>query len=291
MEKHLLLTVSDKISSLQAVHFTTHFFSNKSNLKITLLYIAPDPKAGLGRSPQGQEVLEAQQLKSAYQKKGHAALQKADSILQHSGHPVENILTKFKFRSFSTVKDIIQEAEVGLYDAIVLGRRGISRLEEFFEDSISMQMFEENVSIPFWICREPDLERKNVLLCIDGSESSYRIADHVGFLLQTEPQNITLFHVQTEDSGPKEKIMSQALQALEENNFPAARVEQKTIAASVSNITQTILDEAQKGKYAVVAVGYSGTHREKGIFKRFQLGSVTQKLCYDLRGSVLWVSK
>lgn len=291
MDKQLLLTISDQANALQAVHFSNHFFKNKADLKITLLYIATNPQAGFSTSLQGQEVIEAQQLKSAYQKKGHEALQKADSLLENFGHPIENILTKFRFRSFSTVKDIIQEAEVGLYDAIVLGRRGISRFEEFLGDSVSKQMLEENVSVPFWICREPDLDRKNVLLCLDGSESSYRVVDHVGFILQGEPHQITLFHIQTQDSPFQENIMHRAKQILEENNFPASQIEQQSVSVSASNITQTILEKAQKGEYAVVAVGYSGAHKEKGFFKRLQLGSVTQKLFYNLRGSVLWVSK
>ena len=49
---------------------------------------------------------------------------------------------------------------------------------------------------PFWTCRKPDLERKNVLLCVDGSEPALRMADHVGFILaQERTQEVTLFVV------------------------------------------------------------------------------------------------
>lgn len=57
----------------------------------------------------------------------------ARKMLFDCGFPSQNINTKFVFRQFGTVKDIIREAKSGRYDAVVLGRRGYILLNRQFQ--------------------------------------------------------------------------------------------------------------------------------------------------------------
>ncbi|MFO8031746.1 MAG: universal stress protein [Desulfohalobiaceae bacterium] len=280
MQKHLLLTISDDPSFMYGLRFVTSFFQDKENIKLTLIYVAPAQGKDSGftsRNPTEQEC-EIQE---------HTALKNAGQKLANSGFLVENTMCMYRKKSVSTARDIIREAEKGQYDAIVLGRRGTTRLEELLGTSVSMEILEKSRSTPIWICRQPESERENVLLCLDGSESSLRMADHVGFMLQEEKHMVTMFYVQNKGTKPAEEVMSQAQDMLVENSMDPARITEKSVTAG--NTEKAILEEIEKGSYAAVAVGYSGTKNE-GLFSQFKIGSVSKKLCYELQKASLWIS-
>ncbi|NTW35137.1 MAG: hypothetical protein HGB17_03235 [Syntrophobacteraceae bacterium] len=50
------------------------------------------------------------------------------------------------------------------------------------------------------------------------------------------------------------------------------------------------MDELNKGRYAVVAVGRGGSE-SRGILDKWLMGSVSIKLMESLEKAVLWVSK
>ncbi|ACV68576.1 universal stress protein [Desulfohalobium retbaense] len=292
MEKHLLLTVSDDASSHSAVQFVGQFFSHKGVVKITLMYVAPNPEDILGTSgktPTGEKRTEVTRQSAQYQKKGRAALERAWEKLLAAGIPPSNISTIFRFRSFNTtVKDIGQEGEKGLYDAILLGRRGISRFEEMLSDSISKQILEETLTVPIWINREIGLERFGVLLCVDGSNPSLRMADHVGFMLAEEVHPITLCHVQTKGGPDPASVFRSAQSMLEENGVDAKRIQTQVLTGS--DPASAIVQETDAKRYAAVAVGSSG-EEHRGLMGRFFMGSVSRSLCSQITGASLWVCK
>jgi len=75
------------------------------------------------------------------------------------------------------------------YDAIVLGTRGLSMLEEIFEDSTSRSLFNETFTFPLWLCRSSNPSRKNILFYADGSAASFQMADHIGFIAGFEKKH------------------------------------------------------------------------------------------------------
>ena len=273
MHKHILLTISDDPSSLYGVKFVNEFFKNKDAVRFTLFFIAP-------RSGRDAEF----ELDQHVEESCDLALETARQRLMMGGFWEENILCKIKKRSMSKVKDIIHEANRGLYDALILGRRGISRLEELINDSVSMRVLEEERKAPIWICRQPDEGRRNVLLCVDGSEPALRIADHVGFMLKNEDSHaITLFHVSPQ-GGKGEEILDRAREELIKNGIASERI--GTQYAAGTNPDKAITQEATAGKYAVVAAGYAEKPKE-GLFR---LGSTSKKLVYNLQGAALWLT-
>lgn len=268
MQKHLLLTVGDDPSALYGVRFVNAFFKNKDQIKFTVLYIAP----------RGQK-----DSKSADSEACDLALEKAMNSLISSGFLQEQIFCKIKERMLSAAKDIIKEGNKGHYDALVLGRRGIGRLEELISDSVSIRVLEEKRKSPIWVCRNIDSNRKNVLVCVDGSQESLRMVDHVGFFLSDqEDQNLTLLHIKQE-SLDTDTLFGQAMENLKEHGIDESRVKPKVVESS--NIASTIESEANAGKFSAIAVGYTG----KGKRGVFTIGSVSTKLCYEVSGSALWI--
>jgi nucleotide-binding universal stress UspA family protein len=69
-----------------------------------------------------------------------AAMHKAKAVLMSAGFTEKNIEIKVENKKLGVARDILAEAEKG-YDMIVMGRRGISGLKEFFLGSISQKVF------------------------------------------------------------------------------------------------------------------------------------------------------
>ncbi|MFH1998277.1 MAG: universal stress protein [Planctomycetota bacterium] len=286
MERHLLLTVSEQQSAFCGVRFLGSFFANKQDLRITLFYTAPKP-AAVWKDEQSRDTEEhAKQQAHRIEARGREAIEAARVMLCRLGFPEEKIESKLTFRKHSKVKDIIHEGTAGRYDAVVLGRRGLSWLEEVFSESVSKELLGTRVNFPLWFCRKPKESCRDVLVCLDGSESAFRMADHVGFMLAPEPDHlIRLLVVRSgrlsSDPDP-DTIFATARSHLIENGFPAEKVATKVV--DDSNAARAILKELESVSYGTVAVGRGDPDR--GFF----MGSVCEKLFREVEQTAMWIS-
>ncbi|MEF8824141.1 MAG: universal stress protein [Desulfohalobiaceae bacterium] len=281
MHKHLLVTVSDSPSSIDGARFVSSFFQDKSRIKLTLVHVVPAKGQDSGYGEREPTERECKLLENE-------ALRNAGRFLEQSGFSAENTLCQYRIKAMSTAKDILREAERGKYDAVVLGRRGTTRLEEMLGGSVSTQVLEKERSAPIWICRRIETGRTGVLLCLDGSESSLVMADHVGFMLEgSEEHGVTLFHVPDKTSDASGEIFSRAREALEKNGIDTSRIAERS--GSGRNVAKAIQKEAEEGSYAAVAVGYSGSGKQ-GLSQQSGMGSVSKKLFSDLKGHSLWIN-
>lgn len=287
MDKHILLTISDDASSLQAVRFAAGYFSNTEHLHLTLLYIAPNPKSGLPESEIVYNYDTLNQRTALATEQAQAALDKAKELLLLKNFPAAHIHKKITFRQLGTASDIIQESISGMYDGVALGRRGLSRLEEFIRGSVSKQLFSTPMEIPLWICRRQEQVNPHLLLCVDSSPSSLRCADHVGFMLRDEIRHhITMLHVAAHGTGAStDRIMKETRQMLEENGVAPERIKAKVLESQ--SVAETILNEARQGAYGVVAAGRKTP--EKGE-PSAMTGTVSTVLLKSLDFTTLWIS-
>jgi nucleotide-binding universal stress UspA family protein len=288
MEKHLLLTVSEQKSALHGARFLAGFFGDKDVVKLTLFYTIPRPAAVWTGEKTQQKVVEQEDMARKGEAKAKKALQEAKSEVIKLGFSGEQVQTRLQMRQFSKVKDILEEGERGLYDAIILGKRGLNWFEEAFDGSVTKELLESRHNCPIWICRRPDPERKGVLLCMDGSEGSYRMADHVGFVLGTEqrhPVKILVIKGRALQDTP-EAIIAKGRELLAKSKVPNVRVTASAIDAS--SPARAILREAEEGGYAVVAAARG--EQEKSLMDKVFLGSVTMTLFREIENAALWVS-
>ncbi|MBW1783579.1 MAG: universal stress protein [Deltaproteobacteria bacterium] len=251
-------------------------------MKITLFYLTPKPPDVF----ESDHETELQAKK--WEAKGRQSLQAARTELVKTGFTEEQIVSKLRARRVSKVLDIVQEGADGRYDAVVLGRRGLSWLEQAFDESVTKGLLEQTVDFPLWICRKPDLERKNVLACVDGSKASHRMVDHIGFILENnEKHTVTLVTVakmgKIADKSPDD-ILSETGEVLRASGISADRIHTKVIAEA--NPSKAILKEARG--FAAVAVGRTGTG--KGLLKKVFVGSVSDTLFHELEGASLWLA-
>jgi nucleotide-binding universal stress UspA family protein len=287
VKKHILLTISDDASALHAVRFAAGYFSHTEDLHLVLLYIAPNPKSGLPESEILYSYDTLSQRTALATEQAQTALAKAKDLLLLKNFPASRIHKKITFRQLGTAGDIIQESISGMYDAVALGRRGLSRLEEFILGSVSKEIFSKPLEIPLWICRRQEQVNPHLLLCVDSSPSSLRCADHVGFMLRDEIRHhITVLHVASPGTAAStDRIMKETRQVLEENGIAPERIKTKVLESK--SVAEAILNEAREGAYGVVAAGRR-TPKQGG--SSAMTGSVSSVLLKSLDFTTFWIS-
>ena len=281
MKKHLLLTVSEQKSALFGVKFIGRLFTSKDDINITLFFTYSKSPVVWERDAGDKQFINQTR---EHEEKGRKALEAAGKALRDLGFKEERISSKLDIRKRSKAMDILHEGAEGRYDAVILGKRGVGWLEEAFEESVTRSLLKETFGFPVWFCKLPDPDRKGVLLCIDGSEAACRMADHVGFILSGQDQDVTLFTVCASDADAN-RMLAEAKSHLLKNNYPEERIQ--SIVSRDKNAAKAILKQAKKGRYASVAVGRR--EREPKSIKNLFLGSVSAQLFEDLEGAGLWI--
>lgn len=296
MEKELLLAISDDRAASFNLRFLREVYTDFCDLKLTLFYVSPRPPGWVMDKkqfkPRDNGFDEAVQNKRA---KGEDVLEDAARWIRDViGCSGENVRTKVVHSKKGTVQELIDEARDGLYDALLLGRTGSTWFEEIFENSISHEMILRDIDFPVWVCRRPpDIPspRHDVLLCMDGSKASLRMADHAAYMLADEPRHtFTLFHVSRDGLNADEagRFFDQGLEVLAENGIAEERIELKMVMGK--DMVKAIIKEATEGNYSAVGVGKRGADAPttaNGFFP----SSVTVRLLRSLTDTALWISK
>ena len=145
MEKKILVAIDDSENAMRGVEFVAESF-NPTN-RVTLYSVVLDTPAICDlNSPSLTPYFMSQ--KAAFceledQKKDlmTKAIREASELLLKAGFEEDNIAVKIEDKNKGVARAIVDEARSG-YDLIVLGRRGLSGIKEFFLGSISQKVLQ-----------------------------------------------------------------------------------------------------------------------------------------------------
>jgi nucleotide-binding universal stress UspA family protein len=307
MEKKILLAIDDSIHSRNAVHYAVKISSAVKNLTYTLLHVQP-PISDFLLDEAKKDGSKQQELKRLTQKQEDASqslLDKCKKSMVDLGVKPEHIQVITQPRKIGCAKDIIEYAQQDHYDAIAVGRRGISRFQETFAGSITSNILEHSRVIPVWVI-DGQITSTRIMLAVDGSESSLRAVDHLCFMTAGNADIvITLFHVMPkfsdfcsieikEPTDKIEKILIQgdkrcidqfyaiAMQRFKEAGFQDRQIQLK-MTDCMYNIGSAIVDEAKAGNFGTVVVG------RRGSGKAFFMGSISRTVIGKSATCALWV--
>lgn len=144
MDKKILVAIDDSENAIRAVEFVANFFTPDN--RVTLFSVIQDTAALCEmNSPELTPYFTAQQssfclLEDKKKELVNEALLKAKEILMEAGFEEENIAIKQEIKKRGVARDIINEAKSG-YNAIVMGRRGLSGIKDFILGTISQKVF------------------------------------------------------------------------------------------------------------------------------------------------------
>ncbi len=307
MEKKILLALDDSLHSKYAVQYAMRMGSQVESLHYTLFSIQPTVSGFLVDDAKTDARARAalEKMKNRNETRTLEMLEGFRSLMTAGGIDEGRIEVKTQAKKIGLAKDILERAQEDRYDAIVAGRRGISKVQEMFMGSVTTNLIEHSRVTPVWVV-DGDVTDPRILLAVDGSESALRAVDHISFMFSGSPEvKITLAHVvprlkdfcaidldesdaEIEDvivEGDKrcvQQFLVHAYNKFKDAGIDKSRIEIRELPRS-RNIGKAILDEADGGGYGTLVFG------RRGINKAFFMGSVSNYIINKAANHALWL--
>ena len=217
-------------------------------------------------------------------------MDKARQLLVDAGFPRDAAKIRLHERENGITRDILSEAKRG-YSAIVVGRRGISKVKELILGSVTTKLLEKASFAPLHLIGKNSSPEK-VIVALDGSASSMRGVDYVGSCLGGSDSKVNLLHVIRGDEKQyieqaKDIIIAtfdDAKNRLEKLGFKSSQVTSKIITGEESR-AGAIVRQARRGGYGTIVVGRRGLSE----VEEFSMGRVCNKVVYLAKGLAVWV--
>jgi nucleotide-binding universal stress UspA family protein len=307
VEKRILIAVDGSVYARKAMEYAAGIGSIVKRVQYTLLHIHPKLSEYLVEDAKKdpQSVATLKKAKKKNHEESIRLLDESKDIMVKLGISEDKIETVSEEQTRGTAKAILDHGKKSLCDAIVLGRRGVSRLAESFMGSITNSVLEHTDDTPVWAIGG-DVKPSKIMIAVDGSDSSLRAVDHVSFMLGDNPDSkITLLHVtprlrdyctidfDKEGDPMKEVILSGDKQCVDsfyihaKERFAKAGMDESQIdireVTTTLNIGKTIVDEALKGGFSTVVVG------RRGINNSFFMGSVSSRVLTNAKDCAVWL--
>lgn len=297
LKKKLLAAVDGSEGALSAIRYAGHILAPGSAELVLFHVMAPPPP--LYREAADPLLQRAQAVwQRKQEREAEAVLSGAQGAATAAGFAAEDVSVKSQAAIIGIARDILAEAHRGQYDAVLMGRRGVGRMEELFIGSVSNKVLSAS-SLPLWLVEGRHLPLP-VLVAVDGSKAGGRAVDHAGFMLEGRSDvPVTLLHVQPhvllgpppdpaycsgEEAEQAFPFLAEAKSELVQAGLPADKVHVSACRWGRDPAWE-LLREARQGGYGTVVLGRRGLTGAKA----FLLGSVSTKLVYTARQMAVWV--
>lgn len=311
-EKHILIGIDGSPGSREALNYIGFIFAYNPDAHIDFLHILP-PVPPLFTEP-GKDIRELQRIQNSAaefekerRERAAAIMEEAKNILAHYHIKEENLRFLVRPRSTELAREFLSMEKGGIYDAIVLGRRGMSRIEELFLGSLTNTVLQLAKKVTVCVV-DGKIESKKLLLPIDGSPNSKRALNNAAWLLSgSEFTEVTILYVLTSlfpkeitERSPDskkieapfherlikdaEELLSAAKKTLIKGGVPADSVRTHLETKSLG-VSRSILKFAKKENYNSIMIGRRGI----SLAKQFFFGSVSNKIIQQAQDMAVWV--
>ncbi len=307
--RKILVAVDLSTHSLNAVKYVANHCA-PADLWVNVLFVmptAPETYWDLEKDDFFKERMKGKyaQWKRETKKKAQAFLDDAKSILTKAKFSENKVGLLLRERKVGIARDILKECTQG-YDAVVVGRKGLSKLEDIFLGSVSNKIVQAVENVPVWVVGG-DIKSNKMLLAVDASENSRKAVDYAGSFTADTQAEFTLFHVvrsvglgfvddlvlrdeETERQllGEMERDVPRMFrsykESLEKAGVEPERISSKSILHSTSRAGD-ILKEAREGTYGTIIMGRRGLSK----VREFLMGRVTNKVLSRAQGFAVWI--
>ncbi len=312
-EKKILISVDGSEHSFEAVRYVAQMLP-AGRAKVTLFHVIsrlPDSLLDVKKtSGIGYKFVGSQAWEQHQEKKIGDFMERASRILKTAGYSTDSISVVVRQRKGGIARDIGREAQKG-YDALVLGRRGVSRFKDFIIGSVANKLIDHLQNVPLWVVGgHPDT--KKILVAMDGSEGAMAAAEYVGNVLGDACPELLLLNVVrgllalelsyeelsfeerdliklTKEELEKakvemESVFEDATKKLEQKGVDIRRIKTKFVSEAISR-AGSIVEEADKGGYDTIVVGRRGLSKVEAFF----MGRVSSKVMQLAKEKALWI--
>ena len=308
MERKLLVAVDDSRHSRLAAKYACELFVDDRNVHFDLLNIQPTVSDYLLEEAKRKMPARRQLDLLAQENASHSQKILSDfaALLKDGGIAEDRVKVHTRPRELGVAKDILDFASQWRYDSIVLGRRGMTGLQDMIFGSVSNNIIQQSQIVPVWMVDgRPSPGR--MLVPVDGSSSSLRAIDHLAFILaERKDIHLVLFHVQPTlrhfcpidfeddtatlledvvaagDTRCIDNFYGQTRHKLAEAGIGEAQIEFKT-QTGLNRVGNQIIKELGSDEYSTLVLGRSGNNRSHFM------GSVALHVVSKATECAVWV--
>lgn len=303
----ILMAIDGSDQSFDALRYISGIFPSETT-QVVLFYVnteLPEALLDLGKEAVFRAKVAEISAWSAQMKKNiNDFMEKGRSMLIDSSFPRKNVTTKAQEKMQGVARDILVESRVG-YDAVVVGRSGVSKLKDVLMGSVANKLIGKMSHAPIVVVGgNPDPSR--VLIGFDGSEGSMKAVGCIGSLVNSALCKFDICHVirplgiqagqrpafnleqeQAWINSNKKEIepaMDKAAIQLIQSGIPEKHVS-KTILTKEPSRAEGMVRKAEKEGYGTIVVGRRGI----SLVEDFFLGRVSTKVIQMASRMAVWV--
>jgi nucleotide-binding universal stress UspA family protein len=308
IEKKILLAVDDSIHSRQALAYAARMRQVIPGLSLALFHSQPAVSQFLVDEARrhGTARAELNRVMARNAEAARALLDRSRELLVRAGVPEAAVESVSQPRQQGPAKDILDLAQHGLYDAVVVGRRGLGSLQRMVMGSVSVHLVENSQLIPVWLV-DGEVCSERILAAVDGSAGALRAVDHLAFMLSGNPEAVVrFFHVtprlrdfcEVDFSEPEARSLealvadgdrrcmddffAAAMGKLKAAGFAERQIETRTASALIG-VGETILEAARAEGFGTIVTGRRGANRS------FFGGSVSHTVSRNIVDAAMWM--
>ncbi len=306
--KKILVAVDESDQSLNAVRYISNIQFSQTP-EIVLFHVITRIEQSFWEMGAGLVSSESMAAITACdvdrEKNAQEFMSRTFDVMVHSGVPRDSIKVDIHHCKVGVARDIAKESLNG-YDAVVVGRKGLSILKDIVLGSVAVKLIEKLSHVPVWVIGGTP-EHGKILLPVDASEGAMKAVDYVGAMVGGSKTQIMLFHANrtlkaSQHFFPRgvgadyEKELLKEIDTEMNNTFDTAKERlvgngldplniRNRFSAGVSSRTAAIMAEAQMGEFGTIVMGRRGLSKVED----FLMGRVSNKILYLAKDKALWI--
>jgi len=314
--KRILVAVDGSEQALEAVRYVSRSLAPMET-DVILFHVMtriPESFFDLEKEPQFRyKIANIKAWETQQEKIIEEFFAKGRQILSLAGFPPEAVIVDIQERRAGIARDILAESQRG-YDAIVLGRKGLSELKDIVLGSVAIKLVEKVSHLPIWVVGGKPAAGK-ILISMDTSEGAGQAMRYVAAMTAGAPDiTIRLVHAirgfdvfnqilgssivgsqeaewlemaqrELDDSGKEIiPVFEEATKCFLEAGLDAHRVSH-AVLKGVSSRSGAIVEEAEREGCDTIVLGRRGLSRVQEFF----MGRVSNKVIHLAREKTVWV--
>lgn len=314
-QKRILIAVDGSSHSIDALNYVA-FQSRGLKTEVRLLYVFP-----MASDELVCQINVNGEFKQAIQEKYNEFNRECERMARDSIDRAKNVLIELgmapelingvpQMWQSGIARDILKEARKD-YDAVVVGRRGISRIEALLLGSVSAKIVQGSDKTPVWVVGNKPPSHTGppeMLVAVDMSENSRKAVDYCAEFAAGTSARVTLCHVVRRlISGASTPSMERAGEEIEKQLHERMKdqIEQMLLTYRgilvtagvapdrIATVCKTgcysraaeLLDVARQGGVDTVVLGRRGI----SAVREFFMGRVTSKVLNGADDLSVWI--
>ncbi|MFH1076785.1 MAG: universal stress protein [Pseudomonadota bacterium] len=310
-ERYILVGVDGSKGSKRALEYLALIFEGDPCLHVDMLHILPTIPPLYQETPKDMQALQhlrrcANQLATKNLKTAQVIMENAGRILEKGGMNGDNVRSLIRPKTMEIAREFLARDKGTIYDALMLGRRGITWIEELCMGSVTNNVLQ--LAHKVMVCMvDGKIQSKKLLIPVDGSPNSEHAIQNAAWLIRgstfveatiiyvvpplfsekksktVESETISsLFHTYMTGSG--ESILAMAKELLMREGISPSLIRTHLEKNSFS-IAHSIINFAKEHDYGSILLCRRGISKTRQFF----LGSVSSKLIHEANSMAIWV--